>query len=171
VLTTIGFHPYTNSDQLIKGFFADRPDEHLDQTIWKNSIAPVLATQLSSKTVLYLKNLHETEASLRVTRAIEESRLDSVVSDPRETTVRPAYWFAQQLFDSPGLNAHFSGSQRDGYKLHNARYAFVCGMARGFNVPVLMLSEQGSLLSPIDYRDSMQTYVMPNEAYDASSSG
>ena len=39
-------------------------------------------------------------------------------------------------------------------------------MAKGFNIPVLMLSEQADLLAPIDYRDELQTYVTPLEAYE-----
>jgi hypothetical protein len=39
-------------------------------------------------------------------------------------------------------------------------------MARGFGVPVLMLAEAGTILAPIDYRDLLQTYVTPDEAYE-----
>ena len=166
VLTTVGFRPYTNSDQLIKGLVADRPQETLEDTIWKNSIEPVLVKQTIDKSVLYLKNQHETEASIKVTRSLEDSRVPMTISDPRESSVRPAYWYAQHLWDSPGLVVHFSSSVREGFRLHNARYALIAGMAIGFNVPTLMLSEQGDLLAPIDYRDLLKTYLTPKQAAD-----
>ncbi len=164
VLTTVGFSPYTNSSDIIKTFFSDAPHEHQEETIWKESIEPVLAKQVASGKVLYLRHRHETEASLQVGRALENSRVDFLLADPDETSVRPAYWYAQHLWESPGLLAHFSSSAKEGFRLHNARYALVCGMARGFSANTLMLSEQDDLLAPMDYRDSLRFYRVPREA-------
>jgi hypothetical protein len=164
VLTTVGFSPYKNSEQIIKAFFADKPHLTLENTIWKDSIEPVLAKQTTDGHVLYLKSRHESEASIQASRALENSHVPLTISDPQETAIRPAYWYAQQLWESLGLVAHFSSSAKEGFRLANARYALVAGMAHGFSIPTLMLSEQGDLLAPIDYRDTMKLYTVPAEA-------
>lgn len=167
ILTTVGYSPYTNSNDIIKGFFHDKPHETLEETAWRLSIEPLLATETSRGGLLYLKNRHETEQSIRVGRKLEDSKIALTIDDPRETNVRPVYWYAQQLWDSPGLLAHFCSSAREGFRLHNARYALVCGMARGFNINNLMLSEQDDFLAPMDYRDSLRYYTTPREAAEA----
>jgi len=167
ILTTIGYSPYTNSNNIVKGFFHDRPHETLEETVWRLSIEPVLAKATSTGNLLYLKDRHEAEASIRVGRALEDSKVPHTIDDPRETTARPVHWYAQQLWDSKGLLAHFCSSAREGFRLHNARYALVCGIARGFGIQSLMISEQDDLLAPIDYRDSLRYYTTPKEAADA----
>jgi nucleoside 2-deoxyribosyltransferase len=164
VLTTVGFSSYKNSGQIIASFFTDNPHLLLRKTIWQQSIEPVLAKQTTDGHVLYLKNRHETEASIKVSRALEDSKVPLTNSDPKETSIRPAYWYAQQLWEALGLVAHFASSAREGYRIHNARYALVAGMAHGFSVPTLILTEQSDLLAPIDYRDAMKSYITPLEA-------
>jgi hypothetical protein len=164
LLTTIGYSPYTNSEEIIKGFFHDEPHETSGETVWRQSIEPVLAMGTGEHPVLYLMEKHQTEASLQVTRILEDSKIPHTVDDPREMTPHPAYWYAEQLWESLGLLAHFCSSAREGFRLHNARYALVCGMAHGFRIPTLMISEQDDLLAPIDYRDSLRHYTTPKEA-------
>ena len=167
LLTTIGYSPYTSSQDIIKGFFRERPHETPEETIWRSSIEPVLARGNSERQILYLMERHQTEASNQVSRVFEDSKIPYTIDDPRETTAHPAYWYAQQLWESLGLLAHFCSSAREGFRLHNARYALVCGMAQGFKVSTLMISEQDDLLAPVDYRDSLRHYTTPREAAGA----
>jgi len=164
MLTTVGYSPYVNSEQIIKGFFADKPHLTLDETVFKLSIQPSLGPKGSDETLVYLKSRYDTEASVRVTRVLQDSRLPLTVDDPRETSIQPLNWYAQKLFGALGLTAHFLSPLRDGFRLHNARYALVSGLARGFNIRALMLTDQEDLLSPLDYRDAMRYYTTPAEA-------
>ena len=59
---------------------------------------------------------------------------------------------------------HFVSPAREGFRIHNARYALVSGFASGFKVKSLMLTEQSDMLAPMDYRDRMQYYTTPAEA-------
>ena len=43
LLTTVGYRSYTNVEQIIKGFFADNPHLTLSDTIFRESIEPLLA--------------------------------------------------------------------------------------------------------------------------------
>jgi hypothetical protein len=164
LLTTIGYSPYVNSAEIIKAFFADKPHSTLDQTVFKQSIEPSLAPRESQDTLVYLKSRHDTEASVRATRVLQDSRLPLTVDDPRETSVQPLNWYTQRLYGAIALVAHFLSVLREGFRLHNARYALVSGLARGFDVPTLMLTEQSDMLAPLDYRDALCYYTTPGEA-------
>jgi hypothetical protein len=164
LLTTIGCSSWINSADIIKGFFADSPHDTLDQTIFRQSIEPSLGPKESQDTLVYLKSKHDTEASVRTTRALQDSRLPLTVDDPRETSVRPLNWYTQKLYGAIALVVHFLSSAREGFRLHNARYALVSGLAKGVNVPTLMLTEQSDMLSPLDYRDALRYYTTPSEA-------
>ncbi len=164
VLTTIGYSPYVNSEQIITSFFTEKPHLTLDKTIFTQSIEPSLGPPDAPGTLLYLKSRHDTDASVRVTRVLQDSKLPLTVDDPRESAVQPLYWYAQKLYTAIGIVSHFASPTREGYRLHNARYALVNGLARGLDVPALMLTEQSDLLSPMDYRDAMHYYTTPLEA-------
>jgi hypothetical protein len=164
LLTTVGYRPYTNADQIIKGFFADKPHTTLTQTIFRESIEPLLGPSIPPVPFLYLKSLHDTEASVRVSRVMDELRPQPILDDPRESSVQPLYWYGQKILHAPGVLVHFLSPKREGSRLNNARYALVSGLAMGFDRPVLLLSEQSDLLAPMDYRDQMKYYTTPPEA-------
>jgi hypothetical protein len=162
LLTTIGYSPYVNSEEIIKSFFNDNPHLTLTRTIFAESIEPLLSRE--SGHLLYLKSRHDTESSVRITRTLENAQLPLIINDPKETNIQPLYWFAQQLWGAQGLVTHYLSHAREGFRIHNARYALVSGLARGFGIKTLMLTEQSDMLAPIDYRDSLQYYTTQNEA-------
>ena len=164
LLTTIGYSPYVNSGQIISAFFKEKPHLTLTETIFKQSIEPTLGPRKGPESVFYLKSKHDTEASVRATRVLQDSNLPLTVDDPRETSVQPLYWYAQNLLGSLGMVAHFLGANREGFRLHNARYALVSGLAKGLDARMLMLTEHSELLAPMDYRDAMRYYTTPQEA-------
>lgn len=164
LLTTVGFSPYVNSSDIIKSFFAEKPHLTLDQTIFRQSIEPILLPQSDEVSLLYLKSRYDTEASVRATRTLEDTRIPIVISDPKETSIQPLYWYAQRLWNALGLVTHFVSHAREGFKIHNARYALISGLARGFEIYTLMLTEQSDMLSPMDYRDALRDYTTPAEA-------
>ncbi|HYK34804.1 P-loop ATPase, Sll1717 family [Alloacidobacterium sp.] len=164
LLTTVGYRPYTNAEQIIKRFFADNPQLTLEDTIFRDSIEPLLPPSKGIEPLLYLKSRHDTEASVRVSRALDNLNPKPILGDPRESLVQPLYWYGQKILHAPGVLAHFLSPQREGSKLTNARYALVSGLAKGFDTPLLILTEHHEVLAPLDYRDLMQYYTTPVEA-------
>jgi len=164
LLTTVGYTTYTNAEQIIKGFFFDRPHLTLEDTIFRQSIEPLLGPSKEHEPLLYLKSRHDTEASVRVSRVLDGLTPKPILDDPRESSVQPLYWYGQKILHAPGVVAHFLSHQRQGSRLTNARYALVSGLAEGFDRPLLMLTEQQEVLAPMDYRDRMQYYTTPAEA-------
>jgi hypothetical protein len=164
LLTTVGYRPYTNAEQIIKGFFADNPHLTLTDTIFRQSIEPLLGPSKEHEPLLYLKSRHDTEGSVRVSRVMDGLTPKPILDDPRESSVQPLYWYGQKLLHAPGVVVHFLSHQREGSRLNNARYALVSGLAKGFDTPLLMLTEQHEVLAPMDYRDQMLYYTTPAEA-------
>lgn len=91
LLSTVGYSPYVNSEHIIKSFFADQPHLSLKDTIFDRSIAPMLSGQASDSSLLYLKSRHDTEASVRVTRVLEDSLIPLVLNDPIDSNLQPLY--------------------------------------------------------------------------------
>ena len=70
---TMGFSRYLNSEQVIKSFFNEQPHLTLDKTVFKQLIEPMLSDCPSDASVLYLKSRYDTEASVQVSRTLEDS--------------------------------------------------------------------------------------------------
>ena len=86
ILTTVGHTQYCNSRDIEQAFYRDSPYSDLSNTIFEMAIRPNLPQGNRSKLV-YLKNKHNTEASIRISKRIEDSTLPLVIDDPRESSV------------------------------------------------------------------------------------
>lgn len=162
ILTTIGYTSYCNSMEIEQAFYRDSPYADLSNTIYKSTILPNLPDSNSPKLV-YLKNKHNTEASIRISKRVEDSKLPLIIDDPRESSVQSLTWYGTQIYGSLGVVCHFTNPDREGASLHNARYALVAGMARGMDRSLLML-EEGDFFIPIDYRDLLRQYSSAAQA-------
>ncbi len=161
ILTTVGYSPYLNAQNILDEFYKQQPWTDLQDTIFARSIEPALGRREGMR-LLYLKNQHETEASTRLSRIIPSFRIPITISDPRESSVQTLVWYGTKIWCAPGVIAHLSGVSRRGSRLHNSRYAFVSGLAHGFQKPLLMLAE-ADYSTPIDYKDILRHYNTPSE--------
>ena len=162
ILTGIGYASYCNSLDVKSMFLHDSPYLDLTETVFERAIKPNLSPA-RGENLLYLKSRHETEASIRLTKRIQRSPLAVIVDDPRESGVQSITWYGCQLFSSSCLITHLTSPDREGARLHNARYALVSGMASGLEVPLVILAE-GDFLAPIDYRELVKHYRTAVEA-------
>ncbi len=156
VLTTIGYVPCSNSQDIVSGFYNHNPTRDIEKTIYRTAIEPSLKPR-GYRSVLYLKSQHENQAAMRMSQLLQK-RLpkELMIDDPRESTVQPLTWYGSRVFGCKGLVCHFTSPLREGAYLQTARHALVCGMAHGSGIPLLMLAE-GDFLSPIGYRDYLIT--------------
>ena len=100
------------------------------------------------------------DGQVRLLSGIKKSGLRFRTFDPKETSrlsLQDAY---RQVRSSFGVVAHLMTDERSGSVVHNARAAFLCGMAMAFGKHVLMLQE-GEMAHPIDYRDVVKRYSDP----------
>jgi len=161
ILITVGYSPYSNAQNIVDEFYRDKPWNDLQDTIFARSIEPALGGREEVR-LLYLKNQHETEASARLSKIISAFRIPIAISDPRESSVQTLVWYGTKIWRAAGVVAHLSGVSRGGSRLHNSRYAFVSGLAHGFQKPLLMLAE-ADYSTPIDYSDILRHYDTPSE--------
>jgi hypothetical protein len=156
LLTTIGFHPYSNSQDIVTGFYSDQPYDKLDQVLYRELLQ---ATSPVAKrdALLYLKSDVATEASTRIARRVTAGPLPSVVDDPKEVRVQPFSWYVQQVTSGFAIACHLLSTDYTGWELHNAKHALVAGLAHGLSKPLLMLAHE-PYVSPIDYHDLLRTH-------------
>ena len=147
-----------NGADILNKFTVERPDRDLGNTIFDRAIRPSLPAEIQHS-LFYMKTRHETEASRKVTQRVSTSNIPVIVDDPRESSVQALVWYGIQVYSSIGVLCHLTSDDRDGARLHNARYSLVAGMAHGMNKPLLMLAE-GHALPPIDYRDVIRQYIV-----------
>lgn len=167
VLTTVGYATYCNSAELAGRFNHDQPYSDLEATLYNQAIKRNLSSvALTENKVLYLKCLHETEASVRVTNAIanlEKLGVPVVIDDPKESAAQSLTWYGTQVYSSTTVVCHLTGPHRINARLHDARNALVAGMALGMDKALLMLVE-ADFLAPIDYRALLFQYKTALEA-------
>ncbi len=111
--------------------------------------------------IYFVKAPIETNGGIKLLSCLKKSFFRFRAFDPHETprlTLHEAY---RQVMSSLGVVAHLVDPERDGAAIHNARAAFMCGMAMAAQRRVLMLQE-GFVHQPIDYRDIVQSYDTPS---------
>ena len=163
VLTTVGYLPCSNSDNIVSGFYSHKPFADLENTIFRTAIEPNLKPGGYHK-IFYLKSQYENQAAMRVSNLLQKRLPNKIIlDDPRETPVQALTWYGTRVFGCNGLICHFTDPGREGAYLQTARHALVCGMAYGAGVPLLMLAE-GDFLSPIDYREYLKHYNTSRDA-------
>ena len=165
VLSTIEYIPFCNSQDIVSGFYKNNPVDDKENTIFHTAILPRLEPG-GYDSILHLKSKYEDEAAISVSHLLRQrlSNRGVIIDDPSESTIPSLAWYGSHVFGCTGLVCHFANPKREGAHIQSARHALVCGMARGFETPLLMLAE-GDFLSPIDYRDYLKHYNTAREAH------
>ena len=154
VLSTVGYLSCCNSQDIVAGFYKDKPFTDIENTIFRPPIKP--NPKLDS--ILYLKSRHDNQAAVNMSNLLQERFPEKIIVDaPNKPAVQSLEDYGNLVFGCNGLICHFTNPAREGAPLQIARHALICGMAHGFNKPLLMLAE-GKFPSPIDYRDFLKHY-------------
>ena len=154
LFTTVGYQGASNSEKIVKGFFADQPyaddtnlcDELLDR-----------AKKPTRPTMLYLKAQTATEASNRLSRKVVTAEIASIIDDPAESANEPLAWYVNPVDSSSAVVCHLLSSAHSNWQASNAKQAFVAGMAQGLGKPLLMLAHD-PYVSPLDYKDLLRVH-------------
>lgn len=100
------------------------------------------------------------EGILRLQSALAKSAFEYRQFDPAETPRLTLSEIERQVSSSQGVILPLLDPSRTPAAVHNARAAFVAGVALAKQKHVLMLQE-GRVRQPIDYRDIIQSYDTP----------
>ena len=153
LLDTLGYVDFKNSDELCAEISSRishvRPLAHNVQI---NTNLPTYV----------LKSYMPTEGAIRMNSALSKVNLKSRYYDPLEVARISLTEAIKQAFSSIGILGHLVDIQRHGALAHNAKCAFIAGMAVARGRVVLLLQE-GYLSQPIDYRDIVRSYKHPDQ--------
>ena len=165
VLTTVGYRECHNSQEIVSAFYQDNPIEDIENTLFRTAIEPSL-TPGGYDGILHLKGRYEDEAAMRVSNFLQKNLpKEVIIDDPRESSIQSLTWYGSRVFGCGGVVCHFMHPEREGAYLQTARHALVCGIASGFEKPLLMLAE-GDFLAPVDYREYLKNYEKAPEALE-----
>lgn len=107
--------------------------------------------------IYYVRAPIETDGSIKIFSCLKKGYFRFRTFDSRETPRLSLHEAYKQVSSSAAVIAHLMDPNRAGAEAHNARAAFVCGLALADGKHVLMLQE-GKFSQPIDYRDLVIPY-------------
>jgi hypothetical protein len=157
LLTTIGYASFSNSRDIVNGFYNDEPYNSLDKTMLLDLLGPVESRQRRRPSLLLLKPNVDTDAAIRIARRVAAGPIPSVIDDPKEVKTQPLSWYVQHVDSAFAVTCQFLSTDYKNWELQNAKQALVAGVAHGRGKPLLMLA-QDPYLSPIDYRDMLRQH-------------
>lgn len=152
IFDTLGYLPFSNSQELASLVSSKRA---LSPPVY---VAPDPNRQ---QPIYYLRSPIETDGSVKLFSSLKKSYFRFRTFDARELPRLSMHEAYKQVLSSVSVVAHLLDPERTGALAHNARAAFVCGMALAAGKQVLMLQE-GESRQPIDYRDLVIPYVEPS---------
>ena len=147
IFDVLGYSDFANSGDLSKIVQGHRTQPVIQKIHDKNRAQPIF----------YLRAPVESNGSIRILSELKKSSCPFRTFDPRETSRLSIHEAIKQVHSSTAVVAHLMDPERTGAIAHNARCAFVCGLALATDKFVLMLQE-ARLTHPIDYRDIIVPY-------------
>jgi hypothetical protein len=156
LLKTVGFAPFTNSEEISRRLYSEEPYNKLNQDLFGellNSAGPASKPDA----LLYLQCTVNTEAAMLVARRVSTGPIKSLIDDPQEVRVQPLSWYVQQVSTAFGVVCHFLSSDFRDSGQNNAKQAIVAGLAYGSSKPLLMMAHE-PYESPLDYQDLLQKH-------------
>jgi hypothetical protein len=148
IFDTLGFQEFSNSNDLVSLVNSKKaysPPIQIKPTLKKN------------EPIFYMRSPIDTDGSVKLLSCLKKCYFRFRVFDAREVSRLSLHDAYKQTLSSVSVIAHLISPERTGATAHNARAAFVCGMALAAGKHVLMLQE-GTNWQPIDYRDIVRSY-------------
>lgn len=153
IFDTLGYESFTNRVNLTELVRKNRELTH-----------PMLMQPALDKNqpIYLIRSPIDTDGSLKLLTSLKKSWFRFRTFDSRETPRLSFHDAYKQTMSSVSVVAQLIDPGRVGALVHNARVAFVCGMALAAGKHVLMFQEGGTA-QPIDYRDLIIPYTDASE--------
>jgi hypothetical protein len=162
LLSTIAYRPYSNSDDIVNGFYSDRPFLSLDK-ILIDELLEASGEPNKREALLYVKPTEKTDAVIKISRRVDGGPIQSVIDEPTEMGSQPLSWYVREVTNCFAAVTHFLSNDHAGWQLQNAKQALVAGVAYGLGKPLLMLAHE-PYNSPLDYKDLLRRHRTAREA-------
>ena len=161
LLESLKHSHYSNSEDIVENFYSEEPYDDLDNTIY-NVLKRSAFHKPDQQSILYLKSDIETEASIKLSMIIANSKLPRIIDDPIEVKIQTLSWYFQQVNNAFAVIIHLTSQIHKNSRFHNAKNSLIAGLAYGFNKPILMLAHE-PFESPIDYCDLLKRHTTAAE--------
>ena len=155
ILSTIGRVDYAgNVDRLAERWVEKNPT---------NEPATLLGTLLASgksreSDAIFAPSVPVRFQAVQTLEKYLERRTElKVLGGGDDLGLAPLDFYVKQIYQSSAAIFHLLGPHRQRARIHNARASFMAGIAHGFDLPLLMVAEEG-FKSPLDYKDMLYTY-------------
>lgn len=155
LLTTVGFYPYSNTNQIVEGFYKMTPYDPVDK-YW-DDLTNTLPKSFDKKAVLVLNSQIETNYNLEISNLLDFYKLPSIIDDASESIVQPISWYLEQLHSVPAVLVQFSSQARAGFEIHNSKCALISGMALGLGLKLQMIAEKPYSI-PLDFKELLKKF-------------
>ncbi|MEJ8650668.1 hypothetical protein WKI65_21845 [Streptomyces sp. MS1.AVA.3] len=155
--STIGCIFYETGGELAAKFMTGI-EEASEKTLWYDVSQALDRTARNS--LFYVPTYHTSEAERNLRRMVgKEKDLGTkvTIADPAEQGSAPLAWYVNAVYSSAATLLQMSGEKHEKNRLHNARSAFIAGLARGLERPLLVVVEE-DYHGPVDYKDILYTY-------------
>ena len=151
LIDTLGYLDFQNSEELAA---------KLPAAI-KNASIPITTTFAPNREqpCYLLRSPIPTNGLVKVMSAVKKSGLRFRTYDPKEQPRLSLQDAFRQVKTSIGVSVYLLSSFRTGATVHNARGAFVAGLAMASGAYVFVLQEGNNPQQPIDYRDVVQYHT------------
>lgn len=100
---------------------------------------------------------HKFNAADRLERLLERKTHLKLLASQDELGLGPLSYYVSEIYRSSAAILHFMKPSRVRAEVYNSRLAFLAGIVRGLDLPLLMVAEEG-YQPPIDYRDLLFVY-------------
>lgn len=149
ILDTFGYFDYRNAGELRLGISSRQVAVPL-------SIQP---PELNAQQPLYVvKSPVDNEGMIKLMSVVKKSNLHFRTFDSKEVSRLSLHEAYRQTLSSRAVLMHLISTDIRGANVHNARCAFIGGLAMAAQKRILML-QQGIVKQPIDYRDVVRSYL------------
>lgn len=100
---------------------------------------------------------HKFHSAERLERLLDRQTHLKLLASQDELGMGPLAYYVQEIYRSSAAILHFMKPSRVRADEYNSRVAFLAGIVRGLDLPLLMVAEEG-YRPPIDYKDLLFIY-------------
>jgi hypothetical protein len=157
IFSTIGCIFYETGSELASKFMTGMAAAS-EKTLW-DDVSQALDGH-SRNSLFYVPTYHTSEAERNLRRMVGKERdlgTKVTIADPAEQGSAPLAWYVNAVYSSTATVLQMSAENHDRNRLHNARTAFIAGLARGLNRPLLIVVDE-EYRGPVDYKDILYRY-------------
>ncbi len=169
LLDGVGYFAWSDHEAIVGRFMEQRPDLQAEG-LWVQLTDGAQPQDPSG--ILYLPALHPSDPSRQLARVLDQRRrqgFNVIAADPSESKIEPLSWYGERVYESACVVVHLESQRKARHKVHNARSAFVAGMAAGAGRPLLMLAEDDHE-APFDYQDLLRRYSNARDCAEVAES-